>query len=278
MYSRCLSTLLIAASIAAAAERPVLRVCADPDNLPFSNRRGEGFENRLAELMARELGADLQYTWFSQRRLGFIRNSMGQGDCDALMSAPSELETVAVTKPYYRSSYVFVTRKDRKLRVASMADPRFSHWRIGVQLVGDDYAPPAWELARRGLVSNVQAFRMSGPYGEENPQAKVIHAVAEGDVDVAIAWGPLAGFFARREKTPLEITAVPAVADLGVPFAFDISMAVRKGNDELKAKLNQALERQCSAVRAILTEYGVPVAGGGDKPCGSPGQLPVLLH
>src|SRR5690242_11446628 len=160
MCSRFLSSFLVLASLTAADQR-ILRVCADPNNLPFSNQRGEGFENRLAELIASDLGAKLEYTWWSQRR-SFIRNSLAQDRCDALMGVPAALDSVAVTHPYYRSSYVFVSRQDRHLSIESLDDPRFASWRIGIHMVGEDYAPSAVALARRGVAANVKGYKLYG--------------------------------------------------------------------------------------------------------------------
>jgi mxaJ protein len=268
----------------AGADPGVLRVCADPNNLPFSNQHGEGLENRLAELMARDMGAKLEYTWWSQRR-SFIKNSLGENLCDAMMSAPTALDTVSVTRPYYRSTYVFVTRKDRDLQLTSLNDPRFEKWRVGVHVVGSDYAPPTAVLARRGLAANITGFSLFGEYGEENPPARLIHAVAAGDVDVAIVWGPFAGYFASREATSLEIAPVSPATFLTVPFTFEMSMAVRKGDEKLKTALDRALDRNCAAVRSILDRYGVPQLSpqgspqdsrGEDKStCGSPRSWPA---
>ena len=255
---RCLALLLLC-SIATAADRETFRVCADPNNLPFSNERGEGFENRLAELMARGLNAKLEYTWWSQRR-SFIRNSLGAGLCDAVMGIPAALDAVAATHPYYRSTYVFVFRRDRMPRLASLNDPRLAHWRIGMHMVGNDYAPPARALAHRGLAANIKGYSLFGPYAEENPPAHLVHAVASGEVDVAIVWGPFAGYFAQRESTPLQIVPVSPSMFMEIPFTYDVSIGVRKGDEALRTDLDRVLERNCAAVQAILREYGVPSA------------------
>ena len=173
----------------------VLRVCADPNNLPFSNEREEGFENRLAELLARELGAErVEYTWWAQRR-GFFRNTLNAGLCDVVMGVPSSVELAATTRPYYRSTYVFVTRADRGLDIRSLDDEALRRVRVGVSIIGDDYAnaPPAHALAQRGIVGNVVGFSVYGDYAQPNPPARIVEAVAAGDVDVAVVWGPLAG-------------------------------------------------------------------------------------
>jgi mxaJ protein len=237
-----------------------LRVCADPNNLPFSNQRQEGFENRLAELIATELGSSVRYTWWPQRR-GFIRNTLAAGKCDLVMGTTFGAERLLTTRPYYRSTYVFVYRKDRHLAVKSLDDPALRTLRIGVQLVGDDYAntPPVHALSRRGIVGNLVGFSVFGDYSQENPPARIIDAVISRDVDLAVAWGPLAGYFAKRSPVPLEIVPIsPAVDPPGLRFAFDISLAVRSGDVALKDQLEGILERKRSDVNRILRDYGVP--------------------
>ena len=237
-----------------------LRVCADPNNLPFSNQRKEGFENRLAELIATELGSSVRYTWWPQRR-GFIRNTLSAGKCDLVMGTTFGAERVLTTKPYYRSTYVFVFRRDRHLAVTSMDDPALRTLRIGVQLVGDDYAntPPVHALSRRGISGNLVGFSVFGDYSQKNPPARIIDAVISRDVDLAVAWGPLAGYFAKRSPVPLEIIPVsPAVDPPGLRFTFDISLAVRPDDFALKERLDSILERKRSVIDRILKDYGVP--------------------
>jgi mxaJ protein len=237
-----------------------LRVCSDPNNLPFSNDRLEGFENRIAALLARDLDADVRYTWWSQRR-GFIRNTLNSGSCDVVMGLPAAMEMALTTRPYYRSSYVFVTRSDRRLDLESFEDPRLRELRVGVPLVGDDGAssPPAHALSRRGIVRNVVGYSVYGDYREEAPPSALIRAVADGAIDVAIAWGPLAGYFAARGPLPLRIVPVsPAVEPNRLPMTFAISMGVRRKDQALRDRLNAFLERRRADIDAILDEYHVP--------------------
>jgi mxaJ protein len=240
---------------------PVLRVCADPNNLPFSNRAEEGFENRIADLLAAELGAELRYTWWAQRR-GFVRNTLAAGTCDLIAGVPAHFEPVATTAPYYRSTYVFVTRPELKPAIRSFDDPRLRRLRIGVHLIGDDYSnpPPVTALARRGIVRNVAGYSIYGDYRDPNPPARLVEAVARGDVDVAIVWGPLGGYFATREAAPLRVTPVlePDDGD-GVPFVFAIAMGVRHGDTALARKVGTALVRREAAIRRILERYGLPL-------------------
>ena len=247
-------------------ERPagVLRVCADPNNLPFSNERGEGFENKLAELLAADLRERLEYTWWAQRR-GFFRHTLRAGACDVVLGVPASFELAATTAPYYRSTYVFVYRQDKGIRVRSFDDAVLHDLKVGVQLVGDDGAntPPAHALTARGVVNNVRGYTLYGDYREPNPPARIVEAVAKGEVDVAVAWGPLAGYFAPRQRVPLEVVPVSPQFDLPfLPFVYDISMGVRRGDEELRQKLDDFLVRRRAEVERILDEYGVPRAGG----------------
>jgi quinoprotein dehydrogenase-associated probable ABC transporter substrate-binding protein len=241
----------------------VLRVCADPNNLPFSNRRLEGFENRIAALVAREMNATVEYTWRAQRR-GFIRETLRAGACDVIIGMPSSLELALTTAPYYRSTYAFVYRKDRGLDIRSFDDAALRDVRVGVQMVGDDFAntPPAHALASRHIIQNVKGYSVYGDYDEENPPARIIEAVARGEIDVAIAWGPLAGYFARPQRVPLEVVPVSPQIDLPyLPFVYDISMGVRRGDDAFREQLDEILSRKSLEIEAILDEYGVPRVG-----------------
>lgn len=260
--------LLVLASAACSGSRAEtareLRVCADPNNLPFSNEGGEGFENRIAELVARELGAELRYTWWAQRR-GFIRNTLRAGECDLVIGVPTSYELTLPTRPYYRSTYVFVYRKDAGMDVRSFDDPALRELRIGVQLIGDDYSntPPAHALSKRGIVENVRGYSVYGDYAEPNPPARILDALAAGEIEVAIVWGPLAGYYARRQPVPLEIVPVSPQVDLPfLPFIFDISMGVSRGDTLLRDELERVLERRSAGIDSILREYGVPRVGG----------------
>lgn len=255
--------VLLAAACSREAVRPsarVLRVCADPNNLPFSNADGEGFENRIAALIARDLDADLEVEWWAQRR-GFVRNTLNAKRCDMIVGVPASFELVQPTRPYYRSTYVFVTRRDDQPPPGSFDDPVLRTARIGVQLVGDDYmnAPPAHALARRGIVENVRGYLVYGDYRDESPPADVLRALVAEEIDVAVVWGPVAGWFAKTSSVPLEIAPVHPQIDLPfLPFVYDISAGVRRGDTELLREIESVLARDREAIDAILAEYGVP--------------------
>jgi mxaJ protein len=243
-----------------AVTAPTLRVCADPNNLPFSNVRGEGFENRIAALIAKDLGERVEYTWWAQRR-GFVRNTLNAGNCDVILGVPARYEMVRTTQPYYRSTYVFVTRRDRNLHISSLDDPALRTLRVGVHLIGDDYAnsPAAHSLARRGLTSNVIGYTLYGDYSKPNPPARLIEAVANKEVDVAVAWGPLAGYFAKKLSVPLDLRPVTPERDGVMAYVFDIAMGVRRRDSTRSAALDAELARRRADIDRILGEYGVPL-------------------
>src|SRR4051812_23803067 len=247
-----------AAHAAAAAK---FRVCSDPGNMPFSNDKLQGFENRIATLIARDFGTTPSYIWWGQRR-GFIRNTMNAtleaGRCDIVIGVPEQYDLVRTTKPYYRSTYVFVYPKGKGLAIKSLDDPALKKLKIGVHLLGDDYTnpPPVHELAKRGIVDNVVGFNTF--YSDTNPPSAIVDAVASGRIDIAIVWGPVAGYYAKRQAVPLELVPIPSgKGDL--PFAFNISMGVKPGNDALHAQLERILEARHQAIMNILREYGVPI-------------------
>jgi mxaJ protein len=238
----------------------VLRVCADPNNLPFSNRRQQGFENKIADLIARELKVKVEYTWWAQRR-GFVRNTLKAGLCDLIVGLPSSMELALTTTPYYRSAYAFIFRKDRHFSLHSFDDALLKHVQIGVQLIGDDFAntPPAHALSNRHIVENVKGYSVYGDYSQANPPARIIEAVAKREIDVAVVWGPQAGYFAKRQGIPLEVVPVSPQIDLPyLPFVYDISMGVRREDGAFKDQLEKILARKSREIGKILDEYNVP--------------------
>ena len=249
-------------TIAAAPGRPPrqLRVCADGNNLPFSDNHGAGFENKIAELIAADLGAKLSYVWAPQRR-GFVRNGLNAGLCDVVVGLPAALASVRTSRPYYRSSYVFVFGPSAP-RVTSLDDAGLRQLKIGVPLVGDDGANPApvLALARRGLTGQVRGYSVYGDYRSQSPSAEIIRALRRKDIDLAIAWGPLAGYFANQGRPRLHVAPLlQAEAPPGLDFAFDISLGVRQDDTALLAELNRALARQKGAIDAVLARYSVPI-------------------
>jgi len=238
-----------------------LRVCADPYDLPFSNNQEEGFENKIAHVVARDLNATVTNYWWPSRR-GVLRNSILGGFCDVMIQAPVGLDPVATTKPYYRSTYYFVYRADRGLALRSLDDTILKRLKIGVNMIGYDYTntPPAHALGSRGIVGLVGFGNFLNPDPKADHPDDIIKAVAKDSIDVAIVWGPLAGYWVKRQSVPLTMVALPDTdAVSGMPFAFDMAMAVRHRDKALKATLDSVIDRRRAEITAILDEYGVPM-------------------
>ena len=251
----------VSAAVVAQPFRAALRVCADPNNMPFSDDKQRGFENKIAQVIAKDLGRPLEYFWAPQRR-GFIRNTLRAGHCDLVMGIPANYELASATHPYYRSTYVFVSRADRRLNVRSFDDPQLKTLRIGIQITGTDYSnpPAAQALAARHITSNIRGYTVYGDYSKPDPQRDVVDGVARGDVDMAIVWGPLAGYYAKQEKARLTIVPVSPDSDgPTLPFTFAIAMGVRKNDRALHDAVDRAIARRKPEIDRILREFGVPV-------------------
>ena len=246
----------------------VMTVCADPNNMPFSNRAGDGFENRITQLIAHDLNMKVRYVWWAQRR-GFVRNTLKDAKCDLWPGIAAGVDNVQTTRPYYRSTYVFVTRTSSRLSGLTLDDPRLHSLSIGVQMIGNDAmnTPPAHAIARRGVIRNVRGFMLYGNYGRPNPPARIVEAVARGDVDVAMVWGPLAGYFASRSPVPLRLEPVTPALDGGVwPMTYDIAMGVRRNEPQLRRQIEHILASHKPQIDAILHDFGVPELPIDSKP------------
>ncbi|HEX4600298.1 MAG TPA: quinoprotein dehydrogenase-associated putative ABC transporter substrate-binding protein [Gemmatimonadales bacterium] len=253
----------VAVALMGSAPRPTaeLRVCADPYDLPFSNDKEEGFENKIAHVVAQDLNATVVNFWWPTRR-GVLRNSILGGFCDVMIEAPVGLDPVATTKPYFRSTYYFVYRADRGLALHSLDDTILKHLKIGVNMIGYDYTntPPSRALGVRGIVGLVGFgnFLNSDPKAD-HPQ-DIVDAVAKDSIDVAIVWGPLAGYWSKRAARPLTLTALPdSDAASGMRFAFDMAMGVRHRDKALLAQLDSVILRRRSDILGVLRDYSVPL-------------------
>ena len=262
------------ARVSADSDGSALRVCADPKNLPFSDQQEVGFENKLAALFAAEMGQQVSYTWWAQRR-GYIRNTLKAGKCDVIMGVPTGLDMVETTRPYYRSTYVFVSRSDRRLDLTSILDPRLRSLKIGVQLIGDNgfNTPPAHALAEQGIIDNVVGYTVYGDYRQHDPPARIIEAVERGEIDIAAVWGPLAGYVGRQSPVELAIAPITDTERFApLAFQFDIAIGVRKGDDQRRDTLDAVIARNSTQIAQILDDCGVPViaadarSGGPDNP------------
>src|SRR5437870_3702395 len=257
--------LLGAATVAlmAGAPRPIreLRVCADPFDLPFSNDHEEGFENKIAQVVAQDLNARVINYWWPSRR-GVLRNSILGGFCDVMIQAPVGLDPVATTKPYYRSTYYMVYRADRGPQLRSLDDTILKHLKIGVNIIGYDYTntPPAHALGARGIVGLVGFGNFLNPDPNADHPEDIVRAVARDSIAVAVVRGPLAGYWVKREPVPLTMVALPDTdAVSGMRFAFDMAMAVRHRDKALQATLDSVIDRRRPEITAILEQYSVPM-------------------
>jgi mxaJ protein len=264
MHRRVRPAFLLAVAAllpSATADADALRVCADPNNMPFSNRAGDGFENKLAEMVAQQFGKTVSYTWWAQRR-GFIRHTLKAGDCDLVMGVPARYDLVETTRPYYRSTYVFVSQTARHVQLDGIDSPQLRSLTIGVHLIGDDgnNTPPAHALGQQGIIDNVRGFMIYGDYREPDPPARLIEAVEHGEIDVAAAWGPLAGYAAKQSSVPLTVTPIIASERFAPQqFQFEIAMGVSKGDHALRDRLDDFIAQHGAEITALLHSYGVPL-------------------
>lgn len=240
--------------------RAALIVCADPNNLPFSNRSEAGYENQLARILARELHTSVRYEWWAQRR-GFARNTLGQSRCDIWPGVAAGIQSMATSNPYYRSTYVFVSLQSQPLEHLSLDDPRLRKLLIGVQLVGDDgvNTPPASALTERGMTGNVRGFTLYGDYRRHDPPTAILDAVVKRAVNVALVWGPLAGYYARHSRLPLRLEPISTDAGSPSPMSFAIAVGVRRNEPQLLGQINDVLRRDAPQIQRLLQRYGVPL-------------------
>jgi mxaJ protein len=243
-----------------ATTQPVLTVSADPNNLPYSNEQMQGFENKLAQMLAEELHTKVDYVWWAQRR-GYLRNTVRHGEATIVLGVPRELDALVTTTPYYRSCYCVVTRADRGLGdLKSLDDPRLRTLKVGVQLTGNNgvNTPPAHALASRGIVDNVVGYTVYGDYRDPSPPARVVEAVAKGEVDCALVWGPQAGYFAHQQSVAITVTPLAEERDGAFPLAFDISIGVKRSQKGLVPRINEILAARRGDIEKLLDEYHVP--------------------
>lgn len=231
----------------------ILRVCADPENLPYSNKAGEGFENRIIELVGASLGLEVRYTWFPQS-IGFVRNTLRLRDCDLISGITTTSEMVQNTNPYYRSVYTMVYRENSGLEATTMSDPRLRSLKLGV-VAG---TPPVDIIARLGLLGNIIPYHLVADTRRHQPARQAIVDVDTGVTDVAFVWGPIAAYYAKQATNRLVV--VPLVnEDKNVRLGFRVSMAVRYNETEWKHRINSVLKELQPEINRILREYDVPL-------------------
>ncbi|MGA0612356.1 substrate-binding domain-containing protein [Caldimonas sp. KR1-144] len=250
----------------AAPKREAFRVCQDPNNLPFSNTKGEGIENRIAELFAKDLGLPVTYYSFPQR-MAFIRNTLRYklpGEdfrCDVVLGVPAGFDQVSATKPYYRSTYALVFAKNGPLAslkapadLFAMAPGARAKLRIGLY----DRSPASEWLNKHGMVDQGVPYPMMSADPQQYPGEIIERDLASGKLDAAIVWGPIAGYFAKRVKSP-ELAVLPLSSEPGVKFDYQMAMGVRYGEREWKQQIESLIERRRPEIEAILRDYGVPL-------------------
>lgn len=239
-----------------------LRVCADPNNLPFSNEKGEGFENRIAEFLSQKLGKNLAYAFYPGAT-GFVRNTLNAHLCDVILGIPQGNDLVQPTNPYYRTTYAIVTRAGSDLDgIATLDDPRLKEKPHRIGLVAN--TPPGNILAKNGLMSAVKPYPLMVDTRVESSSAAMIHDLETGDIDVALLWGPIAGYYAKKSSARLNVTPLPETP--GVRMAFRIAFGVRHSDQNWKRDLNQLIAQNKGALEKILVDYGVPLLDEAGQP------------
>jgi quinoprotein dehydrogenase-associated probable ABC transporter substrate-binding protein len=239
----------------------VLRVCADPRNLPFSNEKGEGFENRLAELLATKLQKKIDYMYFPQAT-GFVRMTLGAHRCDVIMGFPQGDDLVQGTNPYYRTAYALVSKQDSGLEdVTALKDPRLKGKHIGI-VAG---TPPATNMAVNGLMMNAKPYPLMIDTRVDSSAEAMINDLNKGEIDAAVLWGPMAGFYARKANPPLHVT--PLVNEkTGPQLVYRIGMGVRRADQNWKRLLNRLIQENQPEINKILFDYGVPLLDENNQP------------
>jgi quinoprotein dehydrogenase-associated probable ABC transporter substrate-binding protein len=231
----------------------VLRVCADPRSMPFSDEAREGFEDRLAELFAAKLGKTVEYTYYP-RAVGFVRNTLNALKCDVVMGDVQGDDLVQTTNPYYHAFYALVVRSGTGFDdVQSLGDPRLKGKHIGV-IAG---TPPATIMANIGLIGDAKPFPLMVDTRYDAPSKAMIDEIAAGTLDAGVLWGPIGGYYAKHASTPL--TVIPLLHEHGAPMDFRISMGVRRSDQDWKRTLNRLISENQDAINKVLIEYGVPI-------------------
>jgi quinoprotein dehydrogenase-associated probable ABC transporter substrate-binding protein len=239
----------------------MLRVCADPHNMPFSTERGEGFENKLAEMLASQFGKGLAYTWYPQAP-GFVRNTLRAYKCDVVMGIPQGDDVVQVTNPYYRTAYALVVKQGSGLDgVDTLRDPRLKGKRLGI-VAG---TPPADNMAVNGLMANAKPYPLVIDTRVDSSAAAMMRDLAANDIDAAILWGPMAGYYARQAGSAM--TVVPLVKEIGGPrLIYRIAMGVRYTDQDWKRLLNRKIQENQDTINKLLLSFGVPLLDEKDQP------------
>jgi len=269
--------LLAASATAVGADLRSLTICADPGNMPLSNEKGEGFENKIAEIIGKDLGTGVHYYWRPSIERGLMRTTLNEGNCDVWMDMATDTEGATVLSPLYRSTFVLAYRSDKGIHIKDLNDPALKKLRVGVFQV----SAIRQALADHGVISNtvIQYLSHNGDLIEDNQPSHQVRQVIKGELDVAAVWGPMAGYFKSMMHEPL--TLQPAnLMDDAVPLEFDLAVAVPRGRADIKAAVEQALQRHKDEVKQVLMDFGVPLVKcdeclvSGDLPSHGPYTAP----
>jgi len=239
----------------------VLRVCADPRNMPFSNEKGEGFENKIAELFAEKLQKKLDYAYYPGAT-GFVRNTLGSHRCDVIMGFPQGDDLAQGTNPYYRTAYALIVRQGSGLEDATtLEDPRLKDKHIGI-VAG---TPPATDMVVDGLMANAKSYPLMIDTRVDSSAEAMINDLTSGNIDAGILWGPMAGFYAKKANPTLHVT--PLVKErTGPRLVYRVGMGVRAADQNWKRQLNRLIQENQAAVNKILLDFGVPLLDENDQP------------
>ena len=243
----------VLAQTADIVDRSALKVCADPNNLPFSDQKKEGFENRIAEAMGNALGLKVEYTWFPQI-IGFVRNTLQVHRCDLVMGTVAGDDIMQTTNPYYFTTYVMLYRSDKGFAFEGVQDPRLASLRLGVVSA----TPPSDLLVRYDLMAHAKPYALTVDTRAESPTRQMVRDITDGTIDVGFLWGPIAGYYRKHDQLPL--TLVPLKEEPGVPrMKYHIAMGVRGNEPEWRRRVNALILKQQPEITAILRDYGVPL-------------------
>ncbi len=243
----------VAAQTADIADRSALKVCADPNNLPFSDEKKQGFENKIADLMGGALGVKVEYTWFPQI-IGFVRNTLQTYRCDLVIGTVAGDDIMQTTNPYYFTTYVMLYRSDKGLALDGVEDPRLAGLRLGVISA----TPPSDLLVHHDLMAHTKPYPLTVDTRVEAPTHQMILDLMNGTIDVGFLWGPIAGYYKKHDKLPLAL--VPLADEPGAArMRYHIAMGVRANEPEWRRRINAVILKQQPQITSILRDYGVPL-------------------
>jgi len=236
-----------------------LRVCADPHNLPYSNDKEEGYENKIAQIIGADLGRKVTYVWFPQV-VGFVRNTLRKNDCDLVMGAVSGDEVMEDTNPYYHSGYMLVSRTDAGITATEIGDPQLADKKIGLVAA----TPPSSLLIKHDLMDHVTSYALVVDTRYESPPRQMLQDIVDGKIDVGLIWGPIAGYHIKHDHLPLKAVFLASEGDARLDF--HVAMGVRANEPDWRRRVNQAIEHHQAEIVRVLDDYGVPLLDEQNRP------------